>query len=97
MLQSYRANATELQSKPPLQLFHAKDLLFEQVFHLIEQMRLQSTGGFCRARVLYGRLANEGQVFHYSFEQSGLLLIPTGGVRKVTYLQQFLAFIEEGE
>ena len=63
-----------------LQLFRTNDLLFEQVFHLIEQMLIQSNGGFCRAKVLYGRLANEGQVFRLSFEQSGLLLIPTGGV-----------------
>ena len=60
-------------------------------------MFLQSISGFCRAKVLYGRLANDGQVFFLSFEQSGLLLIPTGGVRKVTYLQQSLAFIEEGD
>ena len=49
-------------------------------FHLIEQMLLQGNSGFCRAKVWYGRLANEGQVFLPSFEQSGLLLISTGGV-----------------
>ena len=49
-------------------------------FHLIEQMLLQGNGGVCRAKVWYGRLANEGQVFLPSFEQSGLLLISTGGV-----------------
>ena len=52
---------------------------FEKVSHLIEQMLLQSNGGFCRAKVLYGRLANEGQVL-LSFERSGLSRITTGGV-----------------
>ena len=62
-----------------LQLFHVEDLSFGKVFHLIEQMLLQSNGGFCRAKVLYGRLANEGQVL-LSFERSGLSRITTGGV-----------------
>ena len=52
---------------------------FGKVFHLIEQMLLQSNGGFCRAKVLYGRLANEGQVL-LSFKRSGLSRITTGGV-----------------
>ena len=31
---------------------YAKDLNFEKVLHLLEQMLLQSNGGFCRAKVL---------------------------------------------
>ena len=80
-----------------LQLFHAEDLSFEKVFHFIEQMFLQSNGGFCRAKALYGRLANEGQVFSFQLRTEWIIVDHYRRcVGKVMYPQQFFAFIEEG-
>ena len=58
---------------------------------------LQSNGGFCRAKALYGRLANEGQVFSFQLRTEWIIVDHYRRcVGKVMYPQQFFAFIEEG-
>ena len=63
-----------------LQLFHAEDLSFEKVFHLIEQMFYRATAASVGQKCYMEGLPMRVRSFLFSFERSGLLWIATGGV-----------------
>ena len=80
-----------------LQLFHAEDLSFGKVFHLVEQMFYRATAASVGQKRYMEGLPMRGRAFSSQFRAEWIIAdLYRRCVGKVTYLQQFLAFIEEG-